>query len=423
MKVSKIKQIQPNTLIVGIDIAKQTHWAQMMLQGKLIGKAFSFQNTRESFENLVTTLKAYQQKLGATNIVVGMEPTGHYFKPLAYYLHGTGMCEVVIVNPYHVNRSKEFDDNSPSKNDRKDARLIAKLISQGTYFNLPLIFNIWAELRTANVSRMQLTQKRWQLKCQLITILDQYFPEFPEVFKNVLGKGAMYVLTHCPFPDNILELGEQTLSEGLRGATHNRVGQKRAQKLWEAAQNSIGIKEGVRGARLQLAHLVEELNLIHKQLEETEEMMSQLLKQTGLGDYLTSIPGVGMVTAAAFLAEIGNPDEYESYKQIQKKAGLNLRENSSGKHKGKTTISKRGRPALRQLMYQIAYVSVAKNAEMKAFYEYLKNRKENPLAGKQALIAVAVKMMKVMLAVCKNRSNYDGGKVGNQNLVVRMQAA
>ncbi|WP_234701967.1 hypothetical protein [Desulfotomaculum nigrificans] len=45
------------------------------------------------------------------------------------------------------------------------------------------------------------------------------------------------------------------------------------------------------------------------------------------------------------------------------------------------------------------------------------------MAGKQALIAVAVKMMKVMLAVCKNRSHYDGSKVGNQNLVVRMQAA
>ncbi|WP_234701950.1 IS110 family transposase [Desulfotomaculum nigrificans] len=159
MRYSKVKQIRPNTLIVGIDIAKQTHWAQIMLQGRLIGKAFSIQNTREGFENLVRTLKAYQQKLGATNIVVGMEPTGHYFKPLAYYLHGTGMCEVVIVNPYHVNRSKELDDNSPSKNDRKDARLIAKLISQGTYFNLPLIFNTWAELRTANVSRMQLTQK------------------------------------------------------------------------------------------------------------------------------------------------------------------------------------------------------------------------------------------------------------------------
>ncbi|MCL5780157.1 MAG: IS110 family transposase [Firmicutes bacterium] len=58
MKYSKVKQIQPSTLIVGIDIAIQTHWAQMMLQGKLIGKPFSIQNTREGFENLVTTLKA-----------------------------------------------------------------------------------------------------------------------------------------------------------------------------------------------------------------------------------------------------------------------------------------------------------------------------------------------------------------------------
>ncbi|WP_003543360.1 IS110 family transposase [Desulfotomaculum nigrificans] len=61
MKYSKVKQIQSNTLIVGIDIAKQIHWAQIMLQGRLIGKAFSIQNTREGFENLVTTLKAYQQ--------------------------------------------------------------------------------------------------------------------------------------------------------------------------------------------------------------------------------------------------------------------------------------------------------------------------------------------------------------------------
>ncbi|WP_041432781.1 transposase [Syntrophothermus lipocalidus] len=49
---------------------------------------------------------------------------------------------------------------------------------------------------------------------------------------------------------------------------------------------------------------------------------------------------------------------YKNYKQVQKKAGLNLKENSSGQHKGKTTITKRGRPSLRQLMYQIALVSV-----------------------------------------------------------------
>lgn len=422
MKGTKTNLVQPKSLIVGIDVAKQTHWAQMMFEGKPVGKAFPIQNTKEGFENLVVTLRKNKQLLSANNVIIGMEPTGHYFKPLAYFLHNAGVFSVVLVNPFHVNRSKEFDDNSPSKNDKKDARLIAKLVNQGSYFVAPLNFGTWAELRTLNVNRMQLTKKRWQLKNQLITILDQYFPEFINVFKNILGKGAIYILTHCPFPTEILGLGEQTLCHGLKEATHNRVGQKRTQKLREAALDSVGMKEGITGARLQIAHLVEELNLIQSQIKETEDLMSQCIEETGLTEYLTSIPGVGLVSAAAFVAEIGNPDDYSSYKQIQKKAGLNLKENSSGQHKGKTTISKRGRPSLRQLMYQIAYVSVARNAEMKAFYEYLKNRKDNPLAGKQALIAVAIKMMKIMLVVCKKREIYDGSKVGNKELATRLIA-
>lgn len=423
MIADKSKFIQPGTMIVGIDIAKATHWATVMYEGKPVGKAFAIQNDQEGFQNLMLALNVRKQQLGAHSIVVGMEPTGHYFKPLAYFLSRTGMCKVVLVNPYHVNRSKEFDDNSPTKNDKKDARVIARLVSQGNYFIAPLNYGNWAELRNSNVGRLQLTKKRWQLKNQLITILDQYFPEFTEVFKDILGKAAKHVLTHYPFPADLMEIEEQTLCQGLKEATHNRVGPKRAHKLREAALNSIGIKEGLKGARLQVIHLIEELDLIQRQIAETETMMAEQLEETGLTEYLTSIPGVGMVSAAAFLAEIGNPDEYENYKQVQKKAGLNLKENSSGQHKGETTISKRGRPSLRQLMYQIALVSVAKNPEMKSLYQYLTTRQDNPLAGKQALIAVAVKMIKVMLAVCKKREYYDGSKVGNRHQEAGLQAA
>jgi len=423
MKRSRKKLVQFNSLIVGIDIAKNKHWAQLMYQGEIVGKPFPVENTTEGFKNLVSILETKQKQIGAGNIIVGMEPTGHYFKPLAYYLKETGMCDLVLVNPFHVNRSKELEDNSPSKTDPKDARLIAKLISQGSYFSSQLNVGIWAELRAANVNRLRLTNKRWQLKCQLITVLDQYFPEFETVFKNILGKGAIWILTHYPFPDDIVEAGEQTLCQGLRSATHNRVGLKRAVQIREAALSSIGIREGMESARIEIAHLVEELSIIQRHLDETETLMSELLNKTGLAEYLTSIPGVGMVSAAAFLAEIGDPNNYKSYKQIQKKAGLNLKENSSGKHKGKTTISKRGRPALRQLLYQIAFIAVAKNQEMKVVYEYLKKRPENPLAGKQALIAVAVKMMKIMLAVAQKQEHYDGNKVGDQNLVARFQTA
>lgn len=417
------KLIQPKTVVVGVDIAKRVHWATVMYEGMPVGKAFAIRNTREGFENLLFTLNALKQKLGAHSIVVGMEPTGHYFKPLAYFLANTGMCQVVLVNPYHVNRSKEFDDNSPTKNDRKDARVIARLVSQGNYFFAPLNYGVWAELRNSNAERLQLIKKRWQLKNQLTTILDQFFPEFADVFKDILGKGAIYILTHYPFPADILEVEEQTLCEELKEATTNRVGQKRARKLREAASHSIGIKEGLKGARNQVYHLVEQLELIQRQIKDVEIKMAEQIEETGMGKYLTSIKGVGVVSAAAFLAEIGNPDDYENYKQVQKKAGLNLKENSSGQHKGKTTVSKRGRPSLRQLMYQIALVSVARNPEMKNFYRYLTTRQENPLAGKQALIAVAVKMIKVMLAVCKRREYYDGSKVGKGHRDARLQVA
>jgi len=253
-----------------------------------------------------------------------MEPTGHYFKPLAYYLKRTKTCELVLVNPYHVNRTKELGDNSPSKTDPKDARLIAKLISQGHYFNDQLSTGIWAQLRVVNVNRLRLINKRWQLKNQLITVLDQYFPEFANVFKNILGKGAIHILTHYPLPDDILEADEQTLCRGLREATHNRVGPKRVTQIREAAHDSIGIREGTEGARMQIAQLVEELALIGHHLATTEAKLAELLGQTELDQYLTSIPGVGTISAAAFLAEIGNPHNYKSHKQIKKKAGLTL---------------------------------------------------------------------------------------------------
>ena len=423
MKKSHKKLVQPDSLIVGIDIAKHKHWAQIIYQNEDVGKAFPIENTTEGFENLVRVIKTQQKRLGASNVVVGMEPTGHYFKPLAYYLKRTKTCELVLVNPYHVNRTKELDDNSPSKTDPKDARLIAKLISQGHYFNDQLSTGIWAQLRVVNVNRLRLVNKRWQLKNQLITVLDQYFPEFADIFKNILGKGAIHILTHHPLPDDIMEADEQTLCQGLKEATHNRVGQKRVTQIKEAALDSIGIREGTGGARMQIAQLVEELALIGRHLANTEAKMAELLDQTELGQYLTSIPGVGIVSAAAFLAEIGDPNSYKSHKQIKKKAGLNLKENSSGKHKGKTTISKRGRPSLRQLLYQIAFVSVAKNPEMKAIYNHLRTRGQNPLAGKQALIAIAVRMMKIMLAVAQKHEHYDPNKVGNPNSVARLKAA
>ncbi len=69
---------------------------------------------------------------------------------------------------------------------------------------------------------------------------------------------------------------------------------------------------------------------------------------------LLAIKGVGLITVAGFLAEVGDIGCFDSPKQIQKLAGLELKENSSGKHKGRSSISKRGRKYLRKVLFQAA---------------------------------------------------------------------
>jgi len=86
-----------------------------------------FENSNTGFAKLLSWIEQIKQGNGKTHVVCGMEPTGHYWLPLAQYLHEAEIL-VVAVNPLHVKKIKELDDNSPTKNDVKDAKVIAQLV-------------------------------------------------------------------------------------------------------------------------------------------------------------------------------------------------------------------------------------------------------------------------------------------------------
>jgi transposase len=125
------------------------------------------------------------------------------------------------------------------------------------------------------------------------------------------------------------------------------------------------------------------------------------------------VPGVGVVTVASLLGEAGDLSRYDDWRQLRKLAGYNLKENSSGTKQGRTKITKRGRPGLRCLLYQAAMVLVARNAQFKALYQHLKNRSENPLKGKQALVAVACKLIRVLFTLAQKKRHYDAATVSS----------
>ncbi len=377
----KLQLIEPGTLIIGADIAKRTHWMQAMhFNGVTIRKPFKIKNTREDFESLVAKIEQIKQEIGCNRVLVGMESTGHYWKALARFLMQYGIT-VVLVNPSHVKKSKEMDDNTPSKSDLKDARIIARLVKEGRFMAAYLPEGVYGELRTLSNLRAQFAAKLHAVKNIVTTVLDEYFPEFETVFKSFDGKTALHILEHCPFPEDLKRLGVDGILTEIKKAVKRGVGRKKAESLYQAACHTIGLPAND-GIKLKLRLLIDDFNTLTGRIETVQQEMEQQLTVTGISDYLLSIKGIGIVTAAGILGEIGDPSRFTSWKQIRKLAGFNLVQDSSGERKGRQIISKRGRSLLRSYLYQAAVVMVAKNAEFQKLYRYLIHRKQNPLKNK-----------------------------------------
>lgn len=405
----KVIAITTDTLVVGVDIAKNYQWARFVdFRGIEHDRALKFKNSKGGFETILARIREICKKENFAKAVVGMEPTGHYWKAFANWLEKQDGIKAVLVNPYATKQAKELDDNSQTKSDKKDALTIAKLVKDGRYFELYLPHDVYAELRGLSTTRTGLNKRKNALKNTITAVMDEYFPEYEEVFKCPLsGKASRHILKTCPFPKFILELGEDGVTDEIKKAVKKTVGRKKAAQLIETAKESIGEE----AARLKLRLMLEELELLEKQTEELEVQMEAALQKTDYAGFLLSIKGIGVVTLAACLGELGNPARFENPRQMSRMAGYNLVEDSSGKNKSGTKISKRGRKNLRSVLYQMALIMVATNDEMKQLYHYLKTREEAPLRKMQALIVVSKKILALIHALAKKKENYDPGKV------------
>ena len=136
---AKIASITEKTLIVGIDVGSETHYARAFdwRNYEYSKKPFAFNNDEAGFAAFKAWMEDMADKHGKEAVIPGMEPTGHYWLNLGAYLQEQGM-KPVHVNPHHVKKSKELDDNNPNKNDRKDPKTIAGLVNEGR-FSYPYI--------------------------------------------------------------------------------------------------------------------------------------------------------------------------------------------------------------------------------------------------------------------------------------------
>ena len=314
------------------------------------------------------------------------------------------------VNPYHTKQAKELDDNSQTKSDPKDALVIAHLIRNGNYFDTYLPIGEYAELRQLNTERQRIMKQISRANNTLIAQVDEFFPEYGAIWSNVTCQTSLELLKTYAFPSDITAVSRTKLIEDIGKASNGKEGGKLADKMIKAASRSVGVKEGMKSVRLRISNLIDDLEYFQKKKDAIEAEMETAMGTLKLGNILQSMLGVGTVISAAFIGEVGDISRFKDWKQVRSLAGLNLVENSSGKHKGKTKVSKRGRPYLRHMLYLAGECGCRCNPEMNQFYRYLRDRKQNPLNGSQALVATGLKIMRILFHMAKTGETYDPDK-------------
>ena len=417
----KLNQVTADTLIVGVDIGSQIHFARAFDWRcfEFTKRVFRFGNTKVGFLSFLRWLEEIQKKTGKTKIIVGCEPTGCYWLTFQKFLQQHGIM-LVTVNPASVKRSKELDDNSPEKSDLKDPKTIAGLVKDGRFSTSYLPTGVYAEIREAFVCRDQIMKQHVRLSNQIQGWLQKYFPEYFECYKDWDSTSGLMVLQHAPLPQDIIRIGAGGINEIWRNAKVRAAGIARATTLLEAAQNSVGL-EGGEAARIEIWILVNDYIAKAEQLKRIDEYLEQKVMEVPHVEKLLAIKGVGLSTVIGFVAEVGDIGRFTDPRQIQKLAGLEITKISSGKRKGKPGVSKRGRCKLRRVMYESARALINWNPAFSDVFLYYRNREQRPLGGMQAKIAVACKAIRVFYVILQTGCDFDEERFRRD--IVRKEAA
>jgi transposase len=402
-KHRKLNRVKGNVLIVGVDASKSKHEAAIRLPDGVVLKTISFTNDLDGFEKLEKEAQRCCERYNSRGVILGIEPTGHYWEALAYWWEEQSGT-VVLVNPMHTKKSKELEDNSPLKSDKKDSIVVADLVSQGKYFECHLPRGVFAELRNLVNDRDRCQNQRTQVINQLHQSVDRLFPEIATEFSGIRVKTYQRLLRKYPDPKELAAVPIEQLTKRLRKWSRGSLGEEKAQRLIALAGRSVGVKEAASTIATEVKRLIRQLEWIENDSSKLKKQIEHCLERTPGSAMLLSVPSFGSITVAGILANTGNLAEYEHPEEALKLAGLNLFEISSGKHKGRLRISKRGRSQLRKILFMAALRAARRDSPFRQYYQRLVDRRVEKTA---ALVALMRKLLRISWSLVRNNQIFD----------------
>ena len=384
-------------IYVGIDIAKNTHWASAMnSDGEILLEPFSFQNNNEGFQKFISKLSNFDKQ----KMLIGLESTAHYGENIISYLFNLDY-KIGIINPIQTSNLRKSNIRK-TKNDKVDTFIIIKSLTLNNY-NLVTtrdINNI--KLKGLSRSRHNLIVMRSRSKIQLASFIDQLFPELNKFFKGNLHLNVSYqLLKEYSSPKDISSLHLTKLSNILHDNSHGRYNKEDAICLRELAKNSVGIDNPT--LSLQIKQAILQIELYTEQIEEVEKLSKQILDE--MESKLLTIPGMSYNQATVIHGFIGDISRFNKSCQLLAYAGLDPSIYQSGNFEARSTrMSKRGNSLLRYNLVYAAHNLVLHNRTFKEYYDLKRSQGKTHYC---ALGHCAHKLVRIIFKMLKSNVDFN----------------
>ena len=388
-------------IYAGIDIAKNDHVIGATDErGKDAAKPMQFANSTAGFDRCCAYLDGLAES--RSDLMVGMEATGHYWLPLFCRLQDEGYA-VVVINPIRTDAMRRFKGSSRVKTDMIDCVLVAETLRCGDFEPSKLGDESMVELRQLTRLHQELKESVADLKRQVIVALDQVFPEYDSIFSDTFGESSKAFLKRCPTPGECLSIRVDSIAKTLERASHGKLGREKAEEIKGIARESCGIGVAASAFSFQIKLLVSQIEFIEGQIAEVEAKVRDGVE--AVEPLILTIPGIGHVLGAQIVSEIGDVRRFHSAAAVVKYAGINPSVSQSGKFSSdESHITKQGSPYLRRALYLAAMAQLELHTP---FYDYYAKKRADGKSHREALIAVARKLVHVIYAVLSKQEPYD----------------
>ena len=369
----------------GIDIASELHVAAVVDEAcQTLVRPTPFGEDAAGYVRV-------RELLGTPDdVLVAMEATGHYWQNLFAVLVAEGF-RVALLNPLRTHRFAG-EDLRRTKTDAIDALGIASFAAQKRPPATRLPDDFTRELRELVRLRARLQQDFEDRVRHLHRLVDLGFPELSRHIRALGSELATTILRRYPTAHAFQDVTIRRLAS-LRYHERRRVGNELATTLIAAARTSVG-QHHETAYQVQVRYLCEDLDVLRQRLRDLTGDLERSLHQHQVGTLLTSIEGIGPLTAARIVGELGDPAQFRSAAALASYVGVAPGQRHSGKrHPRSAPLSPIGHAMLRRALWMPTLVAVRKNLWLRAYYERLR------AAGKPPKVALVAAMRKLLIAV------------------------